>query len=314
MGEIEHSVAQDRFDPARFDRAGTAWLEEHLGKDTLLMQGPMGSELMGQVGSAQVPPAFWNVADPHEVERIHWMYRTVGADIMLTNTFQASGPALERDEVRAGMERVNRAAVACALHAGAPCTLGSMGPCGISWLADDTPEYRAVIAAYREQAYALLDAGCHGIVLETFIALRELEAALGAVQSVADGMPVLVSYAIDDEGNLLGDGLNIEAACMFAESHGARAVGVNCCSLEAATAAVPRMVRAVSVPVMVRPNAGDPQVDDEGQLHWYELPDDFAAACERWCADGALIVGGCCGTGPRTTCALSGCLEARARR
>lgn len=314
MGEIEHSVAQDRFDPARFDRAGTAWLEEHLGKDTLLMQGPMGSELMGQVGSAQVPPAFWNVADPHEVERIHWMYRTVGADIMLTNTFQASGPALERDEVRAGMERVNRAAVACALHAGAPCTLGSMGPCGISWLADDTPEYRAVIAAYREQAYALLDAGCHGIVLETFTALRELEAALGAVQSVADGMPVLVSYAIDDEGNLLGDGLNIEAACMFAESHGARAVGVNCCSLEAATAAVPRMVRAVSVPVMVRPNAGDPQVDDEGQLHWYELPDDFAAACERWCADGAFIVGGCCGTGLRTTCALSGCLEARARR
>ena len=274
----------------------------------------MGSELMGQVGSAQVPPAFWNVADPHEVERIHWMYRTVGADIMLTNTFQASAPALERDEVRAGMERVNRAAVACALHAGAPCTLGSMGPCGISWLADDTPEYRAVIAAYREQAYALLDAGCHGIVLETFTALRELEAALGAVQSVADGMPVLVSYAIDDEGNLLGDGLNIEAACMFAESHGARAVGVNCCSLEAATAAVPRMVRAASVPVMVRPNAGDPQVDDGGQLHWYELPDDFAAACERWCADGALIVGGCCGTGPRTTCALSGCLEARARR
>ena len=314
MGEIEHSVPRDRFDPARFDRAGTAWLEEHLGKDTLLMQGPMGSGLMGQVGSAQVPPAFWNVADPHEVERIHWMYRTVGADIMLTNTFQASGPALERDEVLAGMERVNRAAVACALHAGAPCTLGSMGPCGISWLADDTPEYRAVIAAYREQAYALLDAGCHGIVLETFTALRELEAALGAVQSVADGMPVLVSYAIDDEGNLLGDGLNIEAACMFAESHGARAVGVNCCSLEAATAAVPRMVRAVSVPVMVRPNAGDPQVDDEGQLHWYELPDDFAAACERWCADGALIVGGCCGTGPRTTCALSGCLEARARR
>lgn len=314
MGEIEHSVPRDRFDPARFDRAGTAWLEEHLGKDTLLMQGPMGSGLMGQVGSAQVPPAFWNVADPHEVERIHWMYRTVGADIMLTNTFQASGPALERDEVRAGMERVNRAAVACALHAGAPCTLGSMGPCGISWLADDTPEYRAVIAAYREQAHALLDAGCHGIVLETFTALRELEAALGAVQSVADGMPVLVSYAIDDEGNLLGDGLNIEAACMFAESHGARAVGVNCCSLEAATAAVPRMVRAVSVPVMVRPNAGDPQVDDGGQLHWHELPDDFAAACERWCADGALIVGGCCGTGPRTTCALSGCLEARARR
>lgn len=314
MGEDEHSTPTIRFDSARFDRAGTAWLEEHLGKDILLMQGPMGTELMGQAGSAQIPAAFWNVADPHEVERIHWMYRTVGADIMLTNTFQASAPALERDEVRAGMERVNRAAVACALHAGAPCTLGSMGSCGISWLADDTPEYRAAVAAYREQAYVLLDAGCHGIMLETFTGLRELEVALKAVLSVADGMPVLVSYAIDDSGNLLGDGLNIEAACMFAESNGARAVGVNCCSLAAATAAVPRMVRAVSIPVMVRPNAGDPLADDEGQLHWQELPDDFAAACEHWCADGALIVGGCCGAGPRTTCALSGCLEMRTRR
>lgn len=307
--------SQAGFDPTRFDGAGLGWLQERIDAgDVLLMQGPMGSELLRQVGAADIPAALWNVADPHEVERLHWLYRMAGADIMLTNTFQASEPALRRDGVDAGMERVNRAAVACALHAGARCTLGSVGPCGIHWLDEKAPEYREASCAYRDQAYVLLDAGAHGIVLETFTALRELELALGAVRSVAHGMPVLVSFAVDDDGDLLGDGVNIEAACMLAERQGAAAVGVNCCSLAAATCAVSRMGRAVSIPLMVRPNAGDPRRDGDGSLVWDERPEDFASACEKWCAAGARIVGGCCGTGPLATSALAGCLDTHSYR
>ncbi len=303
-------VRQAAADASRFDAAGSTWLRERLDAgDILLMQGPMGSELMRQVGAADIPAALWNVADPHEVERIHWLYRMAGADIMLTNTFQASAPALVHDEVDAGMERVNRAAVACALHAGARCTLASIGPCGIAWVSEDAPEYREAADAYRDQAYVLLDAGAHGIVLETFTALRELELALRAVRSVACDLPVLVSFAIDEAGNLLGDGVNIEAACMLAERKGAEAVGVNCCSVAAATHAVPRMARAVSLPLMVRPNAGDPQRDEYGSLTWDERPEAFSSAFSAWRAAGARIVGGCCGTGVRTASVLAGCLD-----
>ncbi|WP_270574146.1 homocysteine S-methyltransferase family protein, partial [Candidatus Collinsella stercoripullorum] len=140
---------------------------------------------------------------------------------------------------------------------------------------------------YRDQARELLAAGVSGIMLETFTSTRALAPALEGALDAADGMPVLVSFAIDDAGDLLGDGLNIEAACMFAQERGACSVGVNCCSVEAATAAVPRMVRAVPLPVSVRPNAGYPERADDGAPVWREQPEAFAAACPRWVADGA---------------------------
>lgn len=296
---------------ALYDRTGADWLREQVAERVLLMQGPMGSVLMGQPGGEEVPAAYWNVADPQEVERLHWLYRMSGADIALTNTFQASAPALERDGVGAGVDRINREGVRLAKRAAAPCTLGSVGPCGLDWLIQDSPEYCRARDAYRQQARALLEAGAHGIVLETFTALRALEPALAGVGDVACGMPVLVSFAIDDDGNLLGDGQNIEAACLYVEHVPycpVFAVGVNCCSLRAATSAVPRMRRATALPLMVRPNAGMPMRGEDGELTWHEDAAAFVRACSAWVRDGARIVGSCCGTTARTTAALSSLL------
>lgn len=301
----------DSLDAGRYDRIGASWLTDRLGRFPLLMQGPMGSALMQYAGCEDVPAAYWNIAEPQEVIRLHSLYRAVGADIMLTNTFQASAPALARDGIGASMEDVNRAAVACAKRAGAPCVIGSMGPCGLSWEEPETSEFRAVRAAYREQAHALLDAGAHGILLETFTSLHDLQPALTGVMDVASGMPVLVSFAVDDECRLLGDGAELPRACKEASGYGVASVGVNCCSLAAANAAVPLMARAVDLPISVRPNAGAPHRDDEGALVWEDLTGRFADACARWCDDGASIVGGCCGTDVQVACVLSGCLEER---
>ena len=297
------------FDTSDYDREGSTWLFERMGKIPLVVQGPMGSLLQSQVGAGDIPPAYWNIADPEEVARFHWLYRAAGADIVITNTFQASEPALARDEVAASVARVNRQAVWCAKRAGAPCVLGSVGPCGLTWLVEDSSDYRRAKDVYRTQAYELLAAGVHGILLETFTSIRDLQPALAGALEVADGQPVLVSFSVDDAGNLLGDGLNIEAACMYAAAQGAAAVGVNCCSIPAATAAVPRMVRAVKLPVMVRPHAGFPRSGEDGSLAWSENPQQFAAACAQWCADGATLVGSCCGAGPQTTGALAGFVE-----
>ena len=108
-------------------------------------------------------------------------------------------------------------------------------------------------------------------------------------------MPVLVSFVVDDKGDLLGDGLNIEAAVLYAEKHGANSVGVNCCSLAAANAAVPRMVASATTPVTVRPNVGDPVQTQDGPV-WHENPEAFARACIEWRHAGAAMVGSCCGT------------------
>lgn len=300
-------------DDSRYDRLGASWLMERLGKQVLLMQGPMGTELMRLAGGEDVPAAYWNVADPQEVIRLHSLYRAVGADLMLTNTFQASAPALQRDNVAASMEYVNRCAVDCARRGGAPCVVGSIGPCGLAWEEPDTPEYRAARAAYREQAHTLFDAGAHAVMLETFTSLHDAEPALVGALDAGCGMPVLMSYAVDDDCNLYGDGAPIEDACVLAAKMGASSVGVNCCSLAAATNAARRISACTPLPISVRPNAGSPQRSKDDELVWPVGADEFAEACAQWVSLGATLVGPCCGGDPLTVCALSGYLEESVR-
>ena len=311
---VDEGRGAARFDSAApavdsYDRPAAEWLAEHLERGVLLAQGPMGSMPQAEVGASEVPPAYWNIAERSEVERIHALYRLLGADIAITNTFQASGPALARDGISETVERVNRPAVFCARRAAAPCTLGSMGPCGTDWTLVGDVGYRRALAAYREQARCLLEAGASGILLETFCSMRDIVPALAGVNDVLYGMPLLVSFAVDDDCDLLGDGLGIEAACLEALHSGASAVGVNCCSMLAATESVRRLARLTDKAIMVRPNAGAPHRADGGALSWDEDPVAFAEACAQWRADGARIVGACCGTGLRTLSAMAEVLE-----
>ena len=183
-----------------------------------------------------------------------------------------------------------------------------MGPIAIEWFVEDSLEYREIRANAREQASALLNAGVDGLLIETVTSIRNLQPVLAGAHDAADGMPVLVSFAIDDKGDLLGDGLNIEGAILYTEKHGANSVGVNCCSLTAATAAVPRMVATATTPVTVRPNAGNPVQTQDGPV-WHEDPEAFARACVEWARAGAAMVGSCCGTTAVTTAALADALD-----
>lgn len=291
-------------DTTYYNRAGAEEFMRRLSSEVLLAQGPMGSALMSETFAADVPPAFWNLAEPQTVIRLHRLYEAAGAQVLITNSFQASAPALERDEIAPSVAEVNRAAVDDAHAASPQCLLGSIGPCGIDWFKEDSPEYRSARAAYREQAAALLASGVDALMLETFTSVRDLTPALAGAMDAADDMPVLVSFAVDDEACLLGDGLTIEGAVVWAEKHGAASVGVNCCSLKAATRAVPRMVAAAKTPVSVRPNAGKPmQVGED--LSWNEQPAAFSRACVEWRRDGARLIGSCCGTTAQTTAALA---------
>lgn len=292
------------FDAADYRLEEGAAFASQLGQGRLVVQGPMGTALMAQPGAEEIPAAYWNLAEPETVTRLHALYLAAGADVLLTNSFQAQGPALERDGVYASVREVNAAAVRAAYRAGGRLVLGSVGPCGIGWIAQDSPEFRRARSVYRVQIHALLSAGATGIMVETLTCVNDIIAALTAAADVAAGMPVLTSFAVDDAGNLLSDGLPLETAVLYAEKHGAASVGVNCCSLAAADAAVDRLLAVARTPVSVRPNAGDPHRDDDGQLAWDEDPDAFGRAAARWAAAGVALVGSCCGTTARTTCAL----------
>ena len=303
--------AQDRVrvETAYYNRPGAATFLERIQSGPLVMQGPTGSVLMSQGGAADVPAAFWNVAEQQTVANMHQLYAAAGAQVLITNTFQASAPALERDEIAAPMAEVNRAAVDAVRSAHPQLLMGSMGPCGIAWLRRDTPEFRAAREAYREQAHALLVAGVDALLLETFTSIRDLEPALAGVRDVCDGMPWAVSFAAGDRARLLGDDLTIEGAVLYAEKRGAAAVGINCCSLEQAETCLPHLLRAARTPVMVRPHVGDPVRTDEDSYQWEEDAEAFARAAVSWVRAGARLVGGCCGTTARTVAAIADALD-----
>ena len=295
-------------DTSYYNRFGAEELTRRLSSETLLAQGPMGSVLLSEYDAADIPPAFWNLAEPQTVSRIHRLYVAAGAQVLITNTFQASSYALKHDQIAPSVAEVNRGAVDDARQAHPQLLLGSMGPIGIEWFAEDSAEYREIRGIAREQAHALLNAGVDGLLIETVTSIRNLQPMLAGARDAADGMPVLVSFVVDDKGDLLGDGLNIEAAVLYAEKHGANSVGVNCCSLAAANTAVPRMVASATTPVTVRPNVGDPVQTQDGPV-WHENPEAFARACIEWRHAGAAMVGSCCGTTAITTAAMAEALD-----
>lgn len=301
-----------QFSDEYYNHTGADELMHRLADGFLLTQGPMGSALMSQYGAGDVPPAFWNIGEPQTVTNLHELYAAAGAQVLITNTFQANETTLKRDGIAPSVAEVNRFAVDDARRANPQCLLGSMGPAGIEWFVTSDKEYSEAREVYRNQAYALLNAGVDALLLETFTSIRDLEPALAGANDVRFDMPLLVSFAVDDEGNLLSDGLNIEAAVVFAEKHGASAVGVNCCSLAASASLVERMCSAATTPVMMRPNAGNPKQID-GELVWDENSGAFAQACLEWKRLGARVIGSCCGTTAKTTAAMAealGVLEA----
>ncbi len=154
-------------DTSYYNRFGGEELMRRLASETLLAQGPMGSVLLSECGAADIPPAFWNLAEPQTVSRIHRLYVAAGAQVLITNTFQASGHALDQDEIAPSMAEVNRGAVDDARQANPQLLLGSMGPIAIEWFVEDSLEYREIRANAREQASALLNAGVDGLLVET---------------------------------------------------------------------------------------------------------------------------------------------------
>ena len=122
-------------------------------------------------------------------------------------------------------------------------------------------------------------------------------AALEAAQSVCS-LPVMCSLTLETDGNLLWGGTVTDAVEALQEM-GAAAVGLNCSVGPDQLESVISSIKAVAkVPVIAKPNAGMPVIDEHGVAHYDMPPGPFARAMRKLVWRGAGIVGGCCGTDP----------------
>jgi 5-methyltetrahydrofolate--homocysteine methyltransferase len=261
-----------------------------------------------------------NFVRPDIIREIHRQYLEAGADIIETNTFNANAIAMADFGMEDLVREMNQEAVALARQAveevraadpGRECFVaGAIGPTtrSASVVVDvNRPAYRNVtwddlVAAYAEQAQALLDAGVDLLLCETTFDTLNLKAALFAIQQLFDAgarkVPVMASLTITDlaGGNLSGQ--NVEAMWISISHAPLLSVGLNCAlGPDLMRPFVEELSGLAPVYLSAYPNAGLPNPLSETGFDL--TPEKMAPLVREWAENGWLnIVGGCCGTTP----------------
>jgi methionine synthase / methylenetetrahydrofolate reductase(NADPH) len=284
-----------------------------LADGPLLADGGMGTSLIAR--GAPVGACFeaLNVEEPDRVEEVHRGFAAAGARLILTNTFGANRFRLETHGLADQVAPLNRAGVSVARRAGAQIVGGSMGPLGVRLAPYGRVAVEGALEAYAEQAAALAEAGADVLVIETQTDLREVEQAILGARRASGGTAILASATFTrDDRTLLGE-TPAQVAARLGEL-GADAIGVNCGEGPAQVLRVIRAMRpyAGGRTLMARPNAGGP-TEVGGRFVYPATPAYVAEHALACVAEGASIVGGCCGTGPEHTAAMAATLTSGAR-
>ena len=294
--KLDCTWPEARLEPRRL-RVADDYLQGVLdGKNFLVFDGAMGTQLQARGLAAGELPELLCLTNPGEIAEVHAAYVAAGADVVTTNTFGAN-----RDKLgdAATVEQIFNAAVSCARASGARYVAADIGPTGQLLEPMGTLPFGEAYALFAEQARAATAAGADLFIIETMADLAEAKAALLAVQENSD-LPAFVTMTFAEDGRTFL-GTTPEVAAVTLSSMGADAVGINC-SLgpDDLVPLVERMLPWAKCPVMVQANAGLPRV--EGDRTVFDVhPSEYCEAVARMLDAGVNIVGGCCGTSPEYT-------------
>lgn len=260
----------------------------------VLLDGATGSNLMKAGMPRGVCAEQWILEHPQAIRHLQQAYAAAGSQIVYAPTFTASEPYLAQHGLADRLEEINRCLVALSREAVGPRVLvaGDMTTVG----RPDVP-YEQLLEIYTRQAGALLAAGVDLYIIETMMGLEETMAALEACKLVSS-LPVLCTFSVTADGMLYFGGSVYEAAPQL-EGFGADAVGINCsCGPDQMATVVRSLAQSLTVPVIAKPNAGMPVIDDRGNAVYSMDPEAFGGHMRQLREAGAKILGGCCGTDP----------------
>lgn len=263
-----------------------------------LVDGAMGTVLYDRGVFVNVCYDALVLDRPELVSSIHREYVEAGAEILETNTFGANPVKLSAHGLDHRTGEINREAARLAREAAGDraFVLGAVGPLGIRlepWgptAVEEASEY------FRIQMKALLDGGAHGLILETFSDLHELETALETARGLTDA-PIFAQFTVGGDGTTALGTDAVTAARRLAEL-GADVVGLNCSVGPAAMLDTMEILsESLEVPLSAQPNAGLPRTVGDRKMYMAS-PEYMARYGRRLVEAGVRFVGGCCGTTP----------------
>ena len=257
---------------------------------------------------------------PQVVEAVHTAFLEAGADLIETNTFNATSLSQADYGLESLAYELNVAAAGCARRAADKVAnadgkrrfvAGAIGPLSktlsISRDVNDPGArdvtFDGVRDAYAEQVRGLLDAGVDVILIETIFDTLNAKAALFAVQAHFDEhpeqrVPIMMSGTITDLSGRTLTGQTVEAFYTSVSHAPLLSIGLNCAlGPKEMRPYIEELNRIAPIYVSCYPNAGLPE--PLSPTGFPETPETLAPQIREWAAQGWLnIVGGCCGTTP----------------
>ena len=263
---------------------------------------------------------------PDVIRSIHAAYLAAGADLIETNTFEATSIAQEdyglggiAREMNVAAARLAREAVDAASTPDKPrFVAGALGPtprtASISPDVNDpgarNVSFDELKAAYREQAEGLLEGGCDLFLVETIFDTLNAKAAIFALdelmEDTGERLPVILSGTVTDASGRILSGQTVAAFWHSVRHARPLAVGLNCALGAALMRPYIEELSKVAADTYIScyPNAGLPNPMSETGFD--ETPPVTAGLMEEFAKSGFLnIVGGCCGTTPEHIAAIA---------
>lgn len=306
-------------------------IQEYIDKRILVLDGAMGT-MIQQYGLTEsdfrgdrfrdIPGMLKGCNDilcltrPDIIRDIHRKYLEVGADIIETNTFNATSVSLADYRMQSYCREINLEAARLARHLADEYTAknpehprwvaGSVGPtnktCSMSPDVSN-PAYRALTFdelanAYREQIIALLEGGVDTILIETIFDTLNAKAAIfafeDAVKVTGRKVPLMLSVTVADISGRTLSGQTLDAFLASVQHVDIFSIGLNCSfGARQLKPFLKQLANRAPYYISAYPNAGLP--NSLGQYD--QTPEEMTAELKEYIDEGLVnIVGGCCGT------------------
>ena len=269
----------------------------------LYLDGATGSNLVKAGMPSGVCPEQWILEHKDVMFKLQKDYVQAGTNILYAPTFTANRIKLAEYHLEKNMSAMIHELVAISREAAASSpghtvlVAGDLTMTGEQLKPMGKMELEELIDIYKEQILSMVDAGVDLLVVETMMSLAETRAALIAAKEVCD-LPVIATLTFEADGRTLF-GTDAKTAAIVLESLGASAIGANCSTGPAQMESIiSDMVTHTRIPVIAKPNAGLPFLDENGNTCYNMEAEEFTEEMEVLVNAGATILGGCCGTTP----------------
>jgi 5-methyltetrahydrofolate--homocysteine methyltransferase len=272
-----------------------ALIKEH----PIFLDGATGSNLQKKGMPVGVCPEKWILENPEKLIELQRAFIDAGTNIVYAPTFTANRIKLREYGLEDQVREMNHALVALSREAAGDRALvaADITMTGEQLSPMGKLDFEELVDIYKEQITCAMEAGADLLVVETMMSLQETRAAVIAAKEVTDAA-VMATMTFESDGRTLY-GTDAVTAAVVLESLGVAAVGTNCSTGPDKMVEVVRsMAQVTSIPIIAKPNAGLPSLDENGDTVYDMDEETFAREMRQVVEAGASIVGGCCGTTP----------------